>query len=125
MRLSLELRARISFAKGPTAFSHSRRSKCHYLSVSEYSAHAVADNNIGEMIGIESVYFGQLLPQAEGGIENRCSSRIGEDPELVTFPYLRIRLQSVNRFYPGERSGHQTMNKDDRNSIRIVGLKEV
>ena len=81
-----------------------RRSKCHYLSVSEYSAHAVADNNIREMIGIEFVYFGQLLAQAERGIENGCSGRIGEDPELVAFPYLRVCFQPVDRLYPGKRS---------------------
>ena len=52
------------------------------------SAHAVANNNIGTMIRIEFVHFGQLLPQAKRGIENGCSGRIAKDPELVVFPYL-------------------------------------
>ena len=81
-----------------------RRSNRHYLSVSEYSAHAVTDDNTGTMVRIKFVRFGQLLPQAEGGIKNGRASRISEDPELVAFPYLWICLQPVDRLYPGKRA---------------------
>jgi hypothetical protein len=64
----------------------------------------VADNNIGTMVRIKFVRFGQLLAQAERGIENGVSGRIREGPELLVFPYLGIRLQTVDRFYPGKRT---------------------
>src|SRR6266550_1577196 len=45
----------------------------------------------------------KFLAQTECGIQNRITGRISEHPELIMLTDLGISLESIDRFYPGER----------------------
>src|SRR5262245_12305961 len=79
----------------PHCFGHR-----NHLVVSEHPTHAVAYHYIRLMVRIKLVGFGQFFPQSQRGIEDRITSWIRKDPELVMLADLRIGLESIDRLRP-------------------------
>src|SRR5262249_21352417 len=97
----------------------------NYLRVSQHSSHAVADDDVGAMVWIKLIDLVQLFAQSPRGIKNRVSGWISKNPELIMLANFGIGLQPIDRLDPGKRSRKKPVNKNQGNSIRIVGLEKV
>ena len=102
-KLSLECSLKMLFAVSPRAFLPHPPGHRNDLHSSKHPAHTVTNNNVRAMVRIKLVDFGHLLAQSKCGIENGIASRIGKDPELITFSDFRVSLKSIDRLRPIER----------------------
>src|SRR5215470_18298360 len=91
----------------------------------QHTSHAVADQNVWLMVRINLIDPGQFLTQSQCGIENRVASGIPEHPGLVTFAYLGVLLKTVDGLDPCKGGRREPMDKNDWNSVGIVGLKKI
>ena len=67
----------------------------------------------------------QFLPKLLGTYQYRLPGRIKKEPWLVVFENGGICAKIILQVLPGDWRGDQTMNKEDRNLVWIVGMSQV
>ena len=65
------------------------------------------------------------LPEDVRGVRNGIPGRVDKEPVLIFLPEQRVRFQGIERVRPARRTRRRSVNENDRDLPRRVGLKHI